>query len=340
MQDDEGIKHENKTVGTHGESDQRDNQRYPISIFIPQTIIEEYRANEKENRARDKRRYRLEKIAVVVAAIYAVFTYELWNVTQQQATATITQAKLAETNLALLQIAERANIDLGGPDKVLAERKDKDTVILHFFNSGKTEAKDLAVESWTNPKGPFWIQHRRRYQQFTRFRRQNGKLVLSGQWLKGGIMRNGGLRGAPVDVCAQCQYSLDIDTAAMIINNGAGKPQTRVPPPKPLEIKGEFEYCDIFGGYQCKPFTIDEISPGRFERRYGFGFENACRPDTPFGAGLSKEQLDFMRPHGEEVKWLTAFRNEPIARCPRPEDPDYHGVGPEDISPPDELLPP
>ena len=79
MPEDGGIKNENKTVGTQGEPSKYDNPRYAVSVFIPQTFIEEYRANEKQNRAFEKRRYRLEKWALLVAAIYAALTYGLWR---------------------------------------------------------------------------------------------------------------------------------------------------------------------------------------------------------------------------------------------------------------------
>jgi len=76
--EDWGIKNENKTVGTEGEPNKYNNPRYAVSIFIPQTFIEEYRANEKQDQAFDKRRYRLEKSALAVAAFYAAITLMLW----------------------------------------------------------------------------------------------------------------------------------------------------------------------------------------------------------------------------------------------------------------------
>ncbi len=87
MPEDGGIKNENKTVGTHGEPSERNNPRYAVSIFIPQTVIDQYRANEKQDRASEKRRYRLEIAALIVAAFYAGVTWELWR----NATATFEQ---------------------------------------------------------------------------------------------------------------------------------------------------------------------------------------------------------------------------------------------------------
>lgn len=79
MPEDRGIKNENKTVGTEGEPSKTNNPRDAVSIFIPQTVIEEYRANVEQNRAFEKRRYRLEKLALLVAAIYAALTFGLWR---------------------------------------------------------------------------------------------------------------------------------------------------------------------------------------------------------------------------------------------------------------------
>jgi hypothetical protein len=148
--EDWGIKHENKTVGTEGEPGEYNNPRYAVSIFIPQTFVEEYRANEKQNQAFDKRRYHLEIGAFIVAAIYAALTFGLWRAANKQVIAA--QAALRpwvsavdDPNMAYL-----LSLDFSKPNQVTLQYG----LDIPLKNFGKTPATDV-VPTATIIWGPY-----------------------------------------------------------------------------------------------------------------------------------------------------------------------------------------
>lgn len=154
MPEDGGIKHENKTVGTEGEPSQRNNPRYAVSVFIPQTFIEEYRANEQQNRAFEKRRYRLEKLAFAVAAIYAAITFGLWRnakVATQDATR---QAIAAEAALRpwvsavdAINIVEPLTLDFTQPNQTVLKYT-LDIPLKNFGKSPATKVVPVGIMVW------------------------------------------------------------------------------------------------------------------------------------------------------------------------------------------------
>lgn len=136
MIDDEGIKREDRTAGTPGEPDQWESQRYPVTIFIPQTTIEEYRADQKENRNREKQRYRLEKVAVLVAAFYAAVTFFMWRTSLQATNAAKASADAAAASVRAWLVLTDIDTDEGSDPKT----PEGD---IHFINVGKTPATNI-----------------------------------------------------------------------------------------------------------------------------------------------------------------------------------------------------
>ena len=74
-----GLKNKNKTQSYCSKAKQGYEHSQTIVIDIPQTVLEEYRSNDKNNKRLQHRIYRLEWIAAIVAAGYAFVTFNIWR---------------------------------------------------------------------------------------------------------------------------------------------------------------------------------------------------------------------------------------------------------------------
>jgi hypothetical protein len=235
---DEGIKRENKTVATCGEGDPHQAQRQPVSIYLPQTVLEEYRADQKESRRRDTFRKRLEIGALLVAAFYAVVTYRLWR-----------------TAIDTERAAQRPYVSLGREDGTIAEiigqsaSQPEDTDIrLWFRNTGRQTAHDFTTnlctmaDVWANKCGP---SHHVR--------------PLNSPDMIGGIPIHNTWLG--VDVGSDTYRDAIVGVKTSDLEQTRALPLPFFYDPKrsrgvPVQIVGTIEYTDSFDEYCCKEICV------------------------------------------------------------------------------------
>jgi hypothetical protein len=229
MQDDQGIKKENKTVATCGETEAHDAQRHPISLYIPQTVLEEYRANQKENRRRDAFRKRLEIGALIVAAFYALITLKLW----------LTAKSTAEQTNEAFHTAQRPYVALGGRDGKIGELlnltvKGKPIITLHFYNGGQSTARHFKVYIGATIPGANKSNFRHRH----RYRASDREIITEGE-------TNVGLAAQSEHM----EYVLDPNLlwTWSELNDINGE----------FAIGGDLEYCDEFGTYHCQGWAAE-----------------------------------------------------------------------------------
>jgi hypothetical protein len=242
VQDEGGIKSENKTAAVDCETEHQHRHVKPIVLQIPQTVLEEYRCRDQEHRRAEKTAKSLAWGTLGVILAYTLFSGGMWL------------AMLAANRNAghALEVSQRAYVSLGRPDGKLAElfspddHQGKTKIVLYFTNSGNIAASRFFVVSYRQRRNErqitVQIQHIERWKDL-------------GPRAPGGIVER---YGGP-DLGARSvgrfllgpAYDLSPDELTDV---KTGK--------EALVVQGSFEYCDGFGRWRCRKFgTLYEPPP-------------------------------------------------------------------------------
>ncbi len=137
------VEQKNDCVGTETESQQHQTHGPEVTIHVPEAVLKEYHANQQEQRRREDRRYRLEIIALVVAAVYAGVTILLWRTTK-------TAADAAKVSADAVRLSTRADLTL---IPVPGAQQEPNFLDFETFNRGNFPATDVTLDTevhiWT-----------------------------------------------------------------------------------------------------------------------------------------------------------------------------------------------
>jgi len=249
----------------------------------------------RENHSRlDGRRYRLEKITLVVALLYALITFYMWRA-MIGANRNATEA---------LHITEQPYLALGDRDGKVGEFIKSDVGIpialkLYFFNSGHEPATNVSINLFAF--GPnlssFHPVHIERSKIVGRsFPRINPPFGGSG----GGITIPGNstytlYRTGKWMPDATWFHALDEGTST-------------------FQPEGTIEYCDRFGVYHCAGFGAVYLGTPFHTFMIGIAESESC----PTGQISDTPNPEFIHQPSGEID-----RQVPIARCPQPDEQSY-----------------
>jgi hypothetical protein len=261
----DGAKHHvesvtaNGSAGPHLGNSAQDTEPLPaVEIHYPKSIEEDARAYKSREERREQWRLLVEALTVVAIFAYGALAYRQWHTVlaasdnstkalqateqayaaalrvTQRAYAAALQAS-SKTHAAVVQATERAYITFGSKTGALGEFFDnpipgqKRIIALHFYNSGRSVARHLAVHVITDSSGSISRRHR--------FIGSQGDIVST-------------------------EVSIERDLAA-----GAEHSEYIISPWSQRElaenmsenftITGQFEYCDAFGTYHCQGFRTN-----------------------------------------------------------------------------------
>jgi hypothetical protein len=173
------------------ENSQQDVESIPVvEIRYPKGIEDDARAYKWREQRRDRWKVFLEALIVVGVLGYGATAYRQWH-TMPAATDDSTRSlqtterayvtTLQTTERAFvtaLQTTERAYVTFGSKSGELGEFKDNPTpgekriIVLHFYNSGHSTARHLAIHAVTDNPGPMSSRHR--------FKGLQGEIVSTG----------------------------------------------------------------------------------------------------------------------------------------------------------------
>jgi hypothetical protein len=194
----------------------------------------------KQNRCYERAAWRLIRKSsvshwtLVFSALAAFGVWFQWRTLSQTLTETRGEFKAQQ----------RAYIVLGSADGTLAKfgpiidkASGKRIIILHAFNAGQTTARHFSVRAFANTaaKSPLWL-HRHRWAG------PYGTMVS--EW------------GQQMDLGAKAEHFEYLTDPKYLWT----AQQLKVPNSL-FNVIGEFEYCDIFGGYHCESFALEYRPP-------------------------------------------------------------------------------
>jgi hypothetical protein len=241
---------------------QQDVESIPVvEIRYPKGIEDDARAYKWREQRRDRWKVFLEALIVVGLLGYGAIAYRQWHTmpaasdnstkslqTTEQAYETALQTTerayvttLQTTERAFvtaLQTTERAYVTFGSKSGELGEFKDnpmpgeKRIIVLHFYNSGRSTARHLAIHAVTENPGPMSSRHR--------FKGLQGEIVSTGASIER-------------DLAAGAEH------LEYIISPWSQRELADMAEGKRFSVSGQFEYCDIFGTYHCQGFSTNYL---------------------------------------------------------------------------------
>jgi hypothetical protein len=249
----------NGSVGPHPGNPAQDTQPLPaVEIHYPKNIEDDARAYKSREERREHWRLLLEALTVVAIFAYAALAYRQWHTmlaasdnstkalqatertyagalrVTEQAYAAALQAS-GRTHVAVVQATERAYVTFGSKTGELGEFLDnpipgqKRIIALHFFNSGHSIARHLAVHVITDSSESISKRHR--------FIGAQGDIVSVGV-------------STERDLAAGAEHS------EYIISPWSQK-ELAENMTENFTITGQFEYCDVYGVYHCQGFSTN-----------------------------------------------------------------------------------
>lgn len=185
--------------------------------------------------------------------------------------------------------AQRAYVAFGSKTGQLAETtnqqiENKPIIVLHFFNAGQTTARHFIVHIYGS--------------QFTHIHRYK---------FEGMPWTEGQATPGEMDLAAQAEHLESITDPKLL------RTEKQLADPKAtFVIRGEFEYCDIFGSYHCQQLST-RYSPltGKFDPF--LGADLACLIEQPDPRVFEGAEY--------EGKW---FKVKEIEPCKQPSEPEYY----------------
>jgi len=244
------------------ENSQQDVESIPVvEIRYPKGIEDDARAYRRREQRRDRWKVFLEALIVVGVLGYGAIAYRQWHtvpaasdnstkayqtaerayVTALQTTERTYVTTLQTTERAFmtaLQTTERAYVTFGSKSGELGEFIDnpmpgeKRIIVLHFYNSGHSTARHLAIHAVTDNPGPMSSRHR--------FKGPQGEIVSTGA-------------SSERDLAAGAEH------LEYIISPWPQRELADMAEGKRFSVFGQFEYCDIFGTYHCQGFSTNYL---------------------------------------------------------------------------------
>jgi hypothetical protein len=230
---------------------QQDVESLPIvEIRYPKSIEDDARAYKRREQRRDRWKVFLEALIVVGVLGYGAIAYRQWhtmlassdNSTKALETTERTYVTALQTTerayVTALQTTERAYVTFGSKSGELGEFIDnpmpgeKRLIVLHFYNSGHSTARHLAIHAVTDNPGPMSSRHR--------FKGPQGDIVSTGTSIER-------------DLAAGAEH------LEYIISPWSQRELADMAEGKRFSVFGQFEYCDIFGTYHCQGFSTSYL---------------------------------------------------------------------------------
>jgi len=234
------------------ENSQQDVESIPVvEIRYPKGIEDDARAYKCREQRRDRWKVFLEALIVVGVLGYGAIAYRQWHTMptasdnsnkalQTTERAYVTALQTTERAfMTALQTTEQAYVTFGSKSGELGEFIDnpmpgeKRIIVLHFYNSGHSTARHLAIQAVTDNPGPISSRHR--------FKGPQGDIVSTGASIER-------------DLAAGAEHLEYVDSPwsqRELANMAEGER---------FSVFGQFEYCDIFGTYHCQGFSTNYLS--------------------------------------------------------------------------------
>ena len=230
---------------------QQDAEPIPIvEIRYPKGIEDDARDYKRREQRRDGWKLLLEALIVVGVLGYGAIAYRQWRTMlatsdnfikalQTTERAYVTALQTTErANTTALQTTERAYVTFGSKSGELAEFIDnpmpgeRRIIVLHFYNSGGSIARHLAIHAVTDNGVPMSSRHR--------FKGPRGDIVSTG-------------------ISIERDLAADAEHLEYIISPWSQRELADMAEGKRFSVFGQFEYCDIFGTYHCQGFSTNYL---------------------------------------------------------------------------------
>jgi hypothetical protein len=231
-------------------SQQNDESLPIVEIRYPKGIEEDARAYKRREQRRDRWKLLLEALIVVGVLGYGAIAYRQWhtmlavsdNVTKALQTTERAYVTALQTtgraNARALQTTERAYVTFGSKSGELGEfidnpmTRERRIIVLHFYNSGGSIARHLAIHAVTENGVPMSSRHR--------FKGPRGDIVSTG-------------------MSVERDLAADAEHLEYIISPWSQRELADMDEGKRFSVFGQFEYCDIFGTYHCQGFSTNYL---------------------------------------------------------------------------------
>src|SRR5215469_10119347 len=159
----------NGSAGPHLDNSAQDTEPLPaVEIHYPKSIEDDARAYKSREERREQWGLLLEGLIVVAIFAYGTLAYRQWH----------GMSTVSENSLKEVQATERAYVAFGSKTGELGEFLENPTpgqrriMALHFYNSGRSTARHLAVHVITDSNEPIPRRHR--------FKGSQGDIVSTG----------------------------------------------------------------------------------------------------------------------------------------------------------------
>lgn len=246
---------ENPKAENEGQpSNQKTNGAAPVTrtiIDVPDSVIQEYYRNQKEQRRDNRKNRTIAWLAVAGAWIYAAIAAFQWCAMRTANT----------QNAGNFVASQRPYVSIGTKDGTLgnfseiANAQGKLTVFLHFHNGGNLPASRFNVQLFaaTGPTPESELHMAR----------------LKGTKGNSTVMYINGLKEIPRDSDDTESFPNWISQTEVLAARGSKKI---------IPLIGFFEYCDEFGNYVCRKFLINFDGP---TNDFNLLTSSECRYDYP-----------------------------------------------------------
>jgi len=230
---------------------QQDAESPPIvEIRYQKGIEDDVRAYKRREQRRDRWKLFLEILIIVGVLGYGAIAYRQWhtmlaasdNFTKALQTTERAYVTALETteraNATALQTTERAYVTFGSKSGELGEFIDnpkpgeRRIIVLHFYNSGGSIARHLAIHAVTNNGVPMSSRHR--------FKGPRSDIVSTGTSI-------------------ERELAADAEHVEYIVSPWSPRELADMAEGKRFSVFGQFEYCDIFGTYHCQGFSTNYL---------------------------------------------------------------------------------
>jgi hypothetical protein len=248
----------NGSAGPHPGDPRQETEPLPaVEIRYPKSIEDDARAYKNREERREQWRLVLQALTVVAIFAYGALTYRQWRTVQAatdnstgvlQSTERAYAAALRDTertyaaalqasdktHVAVIQATERAYVTLGSktgePGEFFGNARSGENriIALHFYNSGHSTARHLAVHLIRDDTGLISRRHR--------FKGPQGDIVSI---------------GISTEDLAPGAEHLEYVTSPWSQKESADNMTEN------FTISGQFEYCDVFGTYHCQEFSTN-----------------------------------------------------------------------------------
>jgi hypothetical protein len=217
-----------------------------VEIRYPKGIEDEARAYKRREQRRDRWKVALGALTVIGVLGYGAIAYRQWhtmlaaseNSTKALQTTERTLQGIERSYITALQTTERAYVTFGSKSGELGEFIDnpmpgqKRIIVLHFYNSGRSTARHLAIHAVTDNQSRKSSRHR--------FKGPRGDIVSTGTSIERDLAAG----------AEHLEYIISPWSQRELANMAEGER---------FSVFGQFEYCDIFGTYHCQGFSTNYL---------------------------------------------------------------------------------